>query len=658
MRAPDPTPVSNLRPSTAGSLPFLWSRSRTAKRRLILLSDVFFSAVLIAFCTFQYRSCARYADFIHEDVSYYELGRALLTTHIYGFNGTTETTQPPGLALLIAFLCRTTGCTPIVLLQLLTVCFMLGLFASYWLLRRRHGCLVAGAACVLTAFSPSMFTYTTRFINPAVPYLLASTLTLLGIAKLNRAKSYPSAILWQLICAILLGASVLVQTSGIALIAAIGVWLVVSCLKTPARAREYLWKFLPVAFAGCVILFAWMHRANHAVKEWSLEGYPGSYLSQVVMKNGQQPELGHAALSDYVVRFGANLEAYMDVFVGLFTSHWVDVTWSAFVPGTIILLVVLSLLDSIFRRGPSICDWYFLSYLSIYLLWPWNAALRFLIPVIPLFCVYVFDGFYILPRFVRERPRLAGAIGVPLFATLATDAAFLGLQHRSGGLQLRLSAGIWILCCIISIVVLWRNSSPMNWLVAFFRSHAGDRLFGLSANRVLTSVGLLLLFAHVALAFQGDLRVAHQNLSPSTEKTDMRFDIDAARWVSVHTDRSAIIMARHVPTVFHYSQRKTIWFAPISTPAILMDGIRRHSVDYVIVVRRQYSYYLPPEAECFALLRSAYPASFTLVEDKTDYQIFRVEPLTPAVEPGASVSRPTRRLRGMRFHLRSWRSTL
>ncbi len=627
MTAPDPAPVSALRPSAARSLPFLWSPSRTASRRLILLSDVFFCAVLVAFGIFQYLSCARYADFVHEDVSYYELGQSLLTTHIYGFNGRPETVQPPGLPLLIALFCRTVGCTHTLLLQLLIVCFMLGLLASYWLLRRRHGCIAAGAACLLTAFSPSVFTYTTRSIVPAVPYLLASTLTLLGAAKLNRAKSYLPAIFWQLTCGVLLGASVLLQTSGIALIAAIGMWLAVSCLKTPARAREYLWKFLPVVFTGCVVLLVWMHHAHSAVKEWPLDGYPGSYLSQVVLKSGNHPELGHAALSDYAVRFGANLEAYMDVFVGLFTSHWIDVTWSAFIPGAIVLLAVLGLLDSIFRRGPSICDWYFLSYLAIYLLWPWTPELRFLLPVAPLFCLYIFDGFCILPRLVRERPRLAGAIGVPLFATLATDAAFLGLQHRSGGLQLRLSAAIWILCCIISISMLWRNFNPMNSLAAFFRrSRAGDRLLGLSADRVLTSVGLLLLFAHVALAFQGDLRVAHQNLSPLPEQTDMRFDIDAARWISAHTDGSAIIMASHVPTVFHYSHRKTIWFAPISAPAILMDGIRRHSVDYVIVVRRKDSYYLPPEAECFALLRRAYPASFTLVEDRTDYQIFRVEP--------------------------------
>src|SRR4029077_1907871 len=129
-----------------------------------------------------------------------------------------------------------------VLLQVLTVCFMLGVLASYWLLRRRHGCIVAGAACLLTAFSPPIFTYTTPLLAPAVPYFLASTLTLLGAAKLNRAKSYLSATFWQLTCSVLLGASVLLQTSGIALIAAIGTWLAVSCLKTPARAREFLWK--------------------------------------------------------------------------------------------------------------------------------------------------------------------------------------------------------------------------------------------------------------------------------------------------------------------------------------------------------------------------------------------------------------------------------
>jgi len=163
--------------------------------------------------------------------------------------------------------------------------------------------------------------------------------------------------------------------------------------------------------------------------------------------------------------------------------------------------------------------------------------------------------------------------------------------------------------------------------VTCFRSgQSEERLLGVSADFALKSVGLLLLFAYVALALQGDLRAAHQNLNPLPEQSDMRFDIDAARWISAHTDGGAIVMASHVPIVFHYSHRKTIWFAPISAPAILMDGIRRHSVDYVIVVRRKDSYYLPPEAECFALLRRAYPASFTLVEDRTDYQIFRVEP--------------------------------
>jgi len=618
-------PVSEVRTAPAEVIES--SRSGSAYRRFGLFVDIFVPLVITAFGVFQWLSCARYSDFVHEDVSYYELAQSLLRTGIYGFNGTPQTVQPPGLPLLMAFLCRVLGCTNTALLQGVSLCFAGGIIASYFLMKRRHGRISAGVACVMVACSPALFAYVTRWIFPAVPYLLASSVTLLAATKLDRNRSFLQTFFWQLACAAALGASLLLQTSGVALILGILAWLAFRFARNAAKRAQRLWRFLPVAVAGCAVLSLWVHSAKNAVKEWPLEGYPGSYISQLVLKSGNQPELGHAAAIDYVVRFSSNLERYMDLFVGVFTNHWIDVTWSAFLPGTIVILAALGLVHCIFRRGSSICDWYFLFYAGICLLWPWTPEIRFLIPAIPLFFVYIFEGARVLPRLVRERSRFAGAIGVPLFATLGTDAAYLGLKHHAGGVQLKVSAAIWIICWMASIAMLFRKSNPLSWLVAFFTDRQSEeRLFGMSPDTALRSVGVLVLFSHVALALAADRALAGENVHPRAEKSGMNSDIEAAQWIASHTEADAVVMARHVPIVFHHSHRKIIWFPPITNAATLMEGIQRNGVNYVVVVRRQNSYYLPPEADCFREVRKAYPAKFVSVFQTEGYQIFRVEP--------------------------------
>ena len=51
----------------------------------------------------------------------------------------------------------------------------------------------------------------------------------------------------------------------------------------------------------------WAYR--HEVLEWQLPGYPHSYLAQLKVQNGYQPELGLTHLSDIPERVGHNLLA-------------------------------------------------------------------------------------------------------------------------------------------------------------------------------------------------------------------------------------------------------------------------------------------------------------------------------------------------------------
>jgi len=57
---------------------------------------------------------------------------------------------------------------------------------------------------------------------------------------------------------------------------------------------------------------------------------------------------------------------------------------------------------------------------------------------------------------------------------------------------------------------------------------------------------------------------------------------------------------------------------------LLMEGILRQKVNFVLVVRRENNYYLPPEDECFAPLLTAYPGAFRSVYQAPDFNVYHV----------------------------------
>src|SRR5437667_50653 len=83
--------------------------------------------------------------------------------------------------------------------------------------------------------------------------------------------------------------------------------VVVTSLRDRRLARTRLLKYLPVLLVGIAVQGAWMHR-KPAPSEWSLPGYPGSYLQQLKLKRGNYPELGMAKWSDIPDRVTTNLK--------------------------------------------------------------------------------------------------------------------------------------------------------------------------------------------------------------------------------------------------------------------------------------------------------------------------------------------------------------
>jgi hypothetical protein len=129
------------------------------------------------------------------------------------------------------------------------------------------------------------------------------------------------------------------------------------------------------------------------------------------------------------------------------------------------------------------------------------------------------------------------------------------------------------------------------------------------------------------LVFDGitmNISIGGQNLVSGLNAFQSTPEIQAARWIELHTDPNVIVASRQVGLLYHYARRRVVWFPPITDPRTLLQGIRDHHIEYVIVVDRKFSYYLPSETECFDLLDKAYPKAFHLVEKNGNMRIYEV----------------------------------
>jgi hypothetical protein len=122
--------------------------------------------------------------------------------------------------------------------------------------------------------------------------------------------------------------------------------------------------------------------------------------------------------------------------------------------------------------------------------------------------------------------------------------------------------------------------------------------------------------------------IAKENLAFDVTHERVNAPILAARWIRSHTPRNTVVMARRMEVVFHYGERHVVWFPPISDPAVLYAGIRRHHVSLVVVEadRGVETYWRPGETDCFERLLKAYPATFALIQRGRDERIYAVVP--------------------------------
>ena len=587
-------------------------------------------AAILVLGAFELHSHLRSPDFPFEDVAYFEQAKSLLHDGYYGFESVPERVQPPGLPLLLALICKVAGCRYGVLLSSMAVFITLGFLVWYQIIRQCEGRGIAAATCLLLGSSPWIFFFVTRGIWPSIPYFFVSGLALWIILKLDRAQTRSRRNLFSAALALIVAFLILIQSAGIALVGAMLASIGFTWLKDRGTAVHRFRVFLPAILLGIVTQFVWMHRGSNP-PDWPLPGYPESYGSQLKLKLGNYPELGFANATDVFSRVKTNVGERTAVLAEILTADWIHRSYASVAVAIPLVLAVVGVADSLLAgTGEDILAWYFIGFEFIYILWSWLPEFRFLFPNTVLACLFIYRGARKMAAWFRLHPRRVAACLLPVCMVLCAVAfrnSWAAGPSWSVGVQSKFSAAFWFAASLFSVRVICMNRPPillsrLSERPVFLRQIS---IGSLSLTFLqMGALGLTVLL--VARAISQDIPITRANLAFEEERFGRLPDTVAANWIRMHTDPRDVIAARHVPLVFHYSQRKVIWFAPIVGPQVMMEGFRRLSIRYVIVVDRDSSYYLPPDEVCFDMVQRAYPNAFRLVAQLGQARIYQVIP--------------------------------
>lgn len=584
-------------------------------------------SLLIALGALAFVLSCRATDFVG-DAYYFELAKSLLRRGGYEFDFRPQTMVPPGFPFLLALMMTVVGSSYAVLVRSMAVFGTLGLIATYEVLRFEESRWVAAAMCVLLGSSPEVFRFSTRLVFSDLPYLCTSMLLLWVILRMDSIKMRRRRLVpWWVLAASLVIVSVLMRSTGIALLSGILGWIGASFLQNKAVARRRLRILLPLVIVGLAVQSAWMHwAAGHQFTEWPVPGYQENYLAQLRLKSGNDPELGKATWQDVLLRPVHNADDRAAALMGLLTGKQGAPAWYS--PWTLVPLGVglMGLGYSFWSTGGGLLEWYFVSYEAMFLFWPWDFELRFVLPVVPLAWLYMWRGAALLWRLTRERPRAVGAAVFALSAAGCLSTFLWGwhVEHPSP----RSCLAIWGLAAAASGVLSRSSRVDLRKLSLLLEKAMEIRGRRTTLKRILAAA---VVSALVVLGVAKDLKTGWQNIHFDLKADASYPDIEAGEWIGGHSPATAVVMARKEDLVYHYGNRKVVWFPPSTNPKLLMDGIRRYHVQYV-VVDGDDTYWRPPTQACFQALFHAYPGTFRLVHKGPRDTIFAVE-LWPQTMP-------------------------
>lgn len=488
---------------------------------------------------------------------YVGLARRIASGESYAVNGRPEVRFPPGLPLALAPAAWIGEGSFAVINRWSALLASLAFPLTWIYVRRRLGWPGLPIA-LLTVGSVTLLTIATG--NPlSEPLYLAVSMAVLLWADCEPPRAAGRAWLWTIAGVLLLVALPAIRTVGVAALAAAGAVFVWDAWRGPRKpAGEWIRAGIPLVagLAAAAAWFAWS--ASEQVLTHS-QSRGDSYLRFLVATDPHDPDLGLVSLAGLLHRLLRNFVTQVAHLGELFTPvPWIDPVWY-----TPVALIVPILLAGFWRElgsGARFASLYFVFYLGIILLWPFDEGTRFLFPVVPLLWIYLVRGLeWTRDSIAANRSTVRILLGALSVAGLAGVA----LADRPLSRQDLAAAGFW--AAVLGAAVLgWR---PLR---------AGLRALTPGRARALVYGGVALFL--VGSLSQALPRMYRRAYPPPGAQPHP--GIVASEWIRLHTPPDAVIQG-------HFATR--INFAT-GRPAVTLPGSRQPSVHQEVQERYRPRY--------------------------------------------------------------------
>lgn len=561
-------------------------------------------AVLVAIGLL-YAGWARSRSFYDADTAQYlGLAESILAGEGYRFDGRPQTKFPPGVALAYLAPLALFGRDFPWIYRTAVAYSVVALAAAWawWSARREPSRRLLLA---LTAGSITWYEFSAGASLSEAPFALA---TLLALAIAERGFSRGALPMLGFTAAVV--AAVLTRTAGVALVAGIGVTLL---LRRGAPFAERL-GLLAGASAGVLALGAWSVWSAGARQPFftgdlgSAATYAATYVDQIVAHSPHQPDLGRASAGDLALRVYANLRVQLQ-HAGEILSNLPWLPSRALSPVSAAAAVAL-LLGGIAeaRRANPLAAWYAAATLALLLVWPFDEGRRFLMPLLPVLFTFAVAGGRRLHAILSSHPRrfLSGLLllCVASLGWAALDAPFhagpRGAAHDLGLLVFGLVAAL-----------------SGAGLAAWGTGWPGRALSWIPSSRVLAGLflaGYLLAGARSV----PEIVARHHESSGAMRQTPARH---ASEWLLREAPPGSMVMATDWDAIHFATGLPTVPLPVTGEPAKLLEAIAQAKPSFLVInAPRAHEYLLPPDHERLAELERAAPGAFD--------EAFRTEAVT------------------------------
>ena len=237
---------------------------------------------------------------------------------------------------------------------------------------------------------------------------------------------------------------------------------------------------------------------------------------------------------------------------------------------------------------------YFVFYLAIILLWPFDEGTRFLIPISPLLWLYVFSGAAAVVDSIRQRRRWP-TLAVRTLSAIALAGSLVSILAQQDHASRQDVGAVIVWTALLGVMVTIRPGFALQVLAA-------------TPKRAATWIPLATtLYVLIGVTRVAPTAWAAVTGAPPSEPTALALS-RAAEWVNTNTSPCAVIQSTLPDRMNFATGRKSVIFPVASSQDALRQVTERFTPNYLIVLdSTRYPYFSPSDQQRLAMMQSLFP---------------------------------------------------